>query len=634
MKGAKKLKKQILIWALLLIFVGMSIPGLAERWQTESANKTYETIVSYEEVYHLTGATNLDDALMELKQAGVTTINIKPLTIQRMENQNILSILTPSELYDTMLLFSNQKEDFNIDRKGFYITVPTNDTYKELLQNNIDFELITIENTPFYFLPAEEEESLNVFLGFDSPALANIEKSGFNIILQVENTEDEQINERIVDELLTIKNDHIKGLILTDNEALGYPNMDTVHLFTKQLNDAGYYFYSVEFTSIGKFKKVAEATDYNIVRLHSLNLFQNTTEQNIDRAIRAIKERNIRSIYFHLDDEKPTESFETAVDFVKGVDDRISDHFTSGSPSFFNQMTLPLWTLLASLAAGILFTYLASELLKYKLLRLVAVLLMVGLACAYLLFDKLIFLQAFALIIAIITPIFAVLHFVDRRKMDGNIRTITLQYLQAIGISIIGILILIGVLNGNAFFTGIEQFRGVKLVYVVPLAFVTVYLLWNLVIPTVKKHGFRLLNAEVRYWHLLVFVIVAGAGVYYVLRSGNVGSRFVSAFEINFRVWLEDVLYVRPRTKEFLIGFPAFLLGLFLLDKSKWLGKLLLIGGTIGFLSIVNTFTHFHTPLSISVLRTVYSLTFGYIIGIVLIYIVNFIYNKFKKTAV
>lgn len=626
------MKKQIWIWALLLIFLGASLPGLTERWQTESANKTYEMIIPYEEVSDLTNSTSqLDKALMKLKKAGVTTVSFNPLTLKSMESQNILSIFTEQELYEA-LVFSDEKKNINLDREGYYITVPEKKEYQKMLEEAYDLEKVTFENTPFYFLPDKNDVDLSDFVGYDTSAISKMEKFGFNIILRVENSDHNKVNKRAVNELLAVKDDKISSILFIGKEALGYPNGNAIGSYAKRLHDAGYFFYSIEFTNIAGLKNVATATDYDVVRLHSLNIYSNPNVQNIDRAARAVKERNMKAIFFHIDDKKPKESIQTAVDFVNGVQDKLDDRYHSGVPSSYPQMSLPIWTLLASLAAGILFTYLAAGILKNRLLQFAAAAFMAVLVIAYFLLDRLVFLQIFALIIAVITPIYAVLSASGSRKLDGRIRSISLQYLKAAGISVIGIIIMIGLLNGNKFLNGFEQFRGVKLVYVVPLIFVTVYMCWDLVTAAVKKKGIRVLDVEVRYWHLLVFFLVAAIVGYYVIRSGNSGQ--ASSLELSFRNWLEDVLYVRPRTKEFLIGFPAFLLGLYLSDKSKWLGRIFVIVGTIGFLSIVNTFSHIHIPLAISVLRTVYSLVFGYIIGIVLIVIVNFFWKKLRKKAV
>ncbi len=102
-------------------------------------------------------------------------------------------------------------------------------------------------------------------------------------------------------------------------------------------------------------------------------------------------------------------------------------------------------------------------------------------------------------------------------------------------------------------------------------------------------------------------------GVLYVLRTGNFGLP-VPAWEIKLREGLEQLLLTRPRTKEFLVGgHPALFLALRSQHppaRSWWLPV-----AVVGQVSLINTFTHIHSPLSISLLRTAYGLLFGYCFG-------------------
>jgi len=91
------------------------------------------------------------------------------------------------------------------------------------------------------------------------------------------------------------------------------------------------------------------------------------------------------------------------------------------------------------------------------------------------------------------------------------------------------------------------------------------------------QHGFpqkagikEFFDSPVKIWQVLLGILVLGAGSLLVLRSGNVGSEYVSGYELNLRGLLGGLLGVRPRFKEFLIGYPALILLPFALDR-KWL---------------------------------------------------------------
>jgi hypothetical protein len=73
---------------------------------------------------------------------------------------------------------------------------------------------------------------------------------------------------------------------------------------------------------------------------------------------------------------------------------------------------------------------------------------------------------------------------------------------------------------------------------------------------------------------------------------------------------------VRPRTKEFLIGHPALVVALGLLSagRREWLPLAMLLGA-IGQVSLVNTFCHLHSPLEVSLMRTLWGILIGLLLG-------------------
>ena len=110
----------------------------------------------------------------------------------------------------------------------------------------------------------------------------------------------------------------------------------------------------------------------------------------------------------------------------------------------------------------------------------------------------------FALIIAVIAPTYAV---IKAAKGSTRIVDILFQYVKAVGISIVGIIIVIGLLNGNGFITGFEVFKGVKLVYIIPILGLLLFVVAE--INSLSENGIKatlsntvtLLNKEVKYGH-------------------------------------------------------------------------------------------------------------------------------------
>ena len=89
--------------------------------------------------------------------------------------------------------------------------------------------------------------------------------------------------------------------------------------------------------------------------------------------------------------------------------------------------------------------------------------------------------------------------------------------------------------------------------------------------------------------------------VYYIIRNGK--SSLILPFEYNLRTYLTDIFYVRPRFKEFLMGYPAFTMFLYLSVYKEKSPVFWAVLQTVLFTSILNTFCHAATPYFTSVQR-------------------------------
>ena len=154
-----------------------------------------------------------------------------------------------------------------------------------------------------------------------------------------------------------------------------------------------------------------------------------------------------------------------------------------------------------------------------------------------------------------------------------------------------------------------------KIAHVIPIVAVPFILyIWNAEKPltTVKQ----LLDKALDYKWAVLFAIVAVAGFIYISRTGNTTTE-LSTGEAAMRNFLNDIMGVRPRSKEFLIGYPLTLL-LFWLGASRrnWI---LTIPAIIGQVSLVNTYAHIHTALLISLHRSFNGLVLGLAMGLLLL---------------
>jgi hypothetical protein len=607
------MKRISLLWGLLLVLIAASTWSVFQRGETELSNNKFEMIVPYDDIAELENndisqTITVEKALNDLKEAGLDAVSIEPDTLSSLEDRDVLNILSKEKLSD-LLYFTDTPVDLPAE-EGIYFTKPTDESYDKVIRETFDPEVLTIQNKTLYFIQGPEMEIEEIPFGFNQAIIKQIKDSGLNVVLRVLNA-DPELNRQQINELVSLKDEQINTILFSGQEVIGYQRNNPHYLseYTDKLQKAGYNFYNIEFAGQDGMQTLARTSEYSIIRLHSLNLNNGKTlDENIDRAIRAVKERNMRALFFRLPSEDSQTSLNDTVKLIRNVETHMPAIYESGKASPFSTIQIPFWVTLGLLISSVIFVYLAVTHLLSSKLAFAASGLTAILGFGYIITNKLLILQLLALGIAVITPIFAAIpnqhYLLEKKSVIG-------QYLKAVGISIIGILLVIGLLNGNEFLTGIEVFRGVKLVYVLPILYMTFYAFWG----QIRK----VLMTKVVYWHTLVIFMAGGIVLYYIIRSGNTAP--VSAFELMLRQKLENLLYARPRTKEFLIGFPFYVLAIYLMIKKEKWAKFLLIPGVIGFLSIMNTFTHLHIPLYISVLRTFYGIVLGFLIGYAFIYL-------------
>ena len=198
---------------------------------------------------------------------------------------------------------------------------------------------------------------------------------------------------------------------------------------------------------------------------------------------------------------------------------------------------------------------------------------------------------------------------------------------RATGLSLAGGIVVAALLNSWNYQTKAADFAGTKAASVLPVALVFLLLLGEFWPGSNLKHNWRRVLRRSRLVGkrafplrdviiLLTAMLVIGV---WLARSGNDSGVAVSTWEWKFRALLETLFVARPRTKEFLLCHPALILGaLCLLARRRRLAYPLLLLGTIGQISIVNSFAQANNPLYIPFWRTVLSLGLGAAFGALL----------------
>lgn len=231
-------------------------------------------------------------------------------------------------------------------------------------------------------------------------------------------------------------------------------------------------------------------------------------------------------------------------------------------------------------------------------------------------------------------------------RLKENLSTLQLVWISAFALLVTGVIsmtgaaYLSGALSDVSYFLEFEIFRGIKITFVLPLILVGVAFLQRFnVVDEVRKNVpatqqiKELLNKSISVKIFLLMLIVFGAFVVLIARSGHTSGMPVSGLEIKIRALLEQIFYARPRSKEIFFGHPAFMLAIvaFLKKFPKMICFALVMSATIGQSSMVETFAHMRTPIFMSFMRGIDGLIPGAIIGAVLIVILQFFSQRLTK---
>jgi Family of unknown function (DUF5693) len=418
------------------------------------------------------------------------------------------------------------------------------------------------------------------------------------------------------------------------NQVLGYPDhlQDTADAFELH----GFNFGSIETYDPSQVQKgndtLARLIPGRTVRVQAIaktELDKLKLDEVVQRYVLGVRERNVRVVYLrpwpHQDGTLSIEA--TNVEMVKQIADELrTDGFRLGRAT-----PIPLYrgnnrvlVGLAALAVPSLFVLLLDVFGWYRRRWAVAAYaLTIALYAAGLLAHHDAFARsAIALAGALLFATAALLVLIPawNEQPAAGLSTQFIRSLgwtlAATGVALLGALVVVGVLSTPLTMEEIERFRGVRLVLALPpLIALMLYLFDRRFGSGVTRPGDVFLS-PVRTYQLLVGIAIVGLGALMIARSGNESDISPSQFELALRHALTHVLSVRPRFKEFLIGFPCLMLLPALLPAHRRLiGWLLALGIGVGVGDIIDTFSHLHTPLEVSILRIVNGLVIGAVVG-------------------
>lgn len=633
--------KKGLIIALILIAVFASFFSLYQRFQVEEKNNNVDLVYDIKQFQEL----NKEEEKLSfstLKEQGVSGIAIYEDTLQELYRSKDLEIIRGKELIKRKMIseIKDIYERFPYDSDSAFLIFEgesliqrvetTVDNWEKLLNIEIKAENFA-DNKLLMFFPEWGTEYLSLSLGFDNQLITEIEKSGLKVIPRVINNEN------------SIEWDDKNDQLLLDNISADYTIFagDTISGYDQNLAETAEILKNndIKFAMIEAFiakqkgaENLGHLLEYDLLRVHSIEqaeMEKYNLEKVVDRYLRAVRERDVRVLYLKpfMETKDDLEITELNKNFLNKLTVGLeNDGFTAGnaqSYDFFSNSRLMLY--LIGLGIAVVGILLLEKLIGFEfntLFYLLLFLVIISIS-GFIYLDKIMFLRKLlALGSSVIFPAFAIItQFIDKNE----------SYLKAFGktilISLTGALLLAASLSHISFLAGIDKFRGVKVAFLLPLVFVLwYYLRKEFLSKNSIKENYELLKDFLDYKIKIKDVLIVGflgvAAIIYLARSGNYSFIPVLDIESWFRESLEDILYVRPRFKSFLIGHPILLLGLYFKDKIKSFMIMIpvLVFATIGQITVINTFAHIHIPLKISLIRSFHGVWLGILMGMILIY--------------
>ena len=634
----KKQIKIILYIMLAISLVSSILTGFA-RINVENNYKKVQIAIRYNDVLNIAAQMQKtpEDVFKEFKDLGVTTLfarenTVLPATRGELSNYKEQGEAIVIEGYLLQAILRNQgdiKPQFN------YIVTSNKQVADTIYQNlsvkNITAKAFTLGDTTFIEIADFSNILAGIGVGFNAEDLKIAADLGYVISPQIKSWTEP--SDESIDYLI--------------KELKGIPNLGTVYFadadipgaqseqFTKFIseNQLGYVeFFSNKqkgFNVLAK-KSSTLGKDFKVVRLHTVTdeeAKKYSPQEILDRYSLALKERNLRVFLFKMNNtmhiKKDVADLKANIQAFKNEAEQKGYQITGEKANYNLKMGQYIPSVMAGLGAIIIFVLLLDWIGFAKLGYILGTIGLVGYA-GLLKLSPNIGLKLMALFGAIVFPTSAILLVLDKEPRD--IKQTIGAFLKICCIAFGGAITIIGTLSRTSFGLGIDVFAGVKFAHILPILLVIGMMLY-------KEHGLyredikKLLTSKVTYLTMGIIGIVAVLLLIYTMRTGNNGG--VSDLELQFRQLLDNILGVRPRTKEFLIGYPILVMILSFGYKERYLP--LLIFGAIGPISLVNTYAHIHTPIVVSLMRSSYGIIIGLIIGLIAIQIIKVASKVMKK---
>lgn len=628
--------------ALSIIVALASLAGLYalhKRDQVEALNRRVELTLDYTELRSLAQMTRrpVPALLRQFKDAGVTSVAITEDTLAGLEaagmvRAEVASGGTTVKVSSEQLLHRLQVE---LAARGL---AAANDQ-----PASTPFTRFVCPERPHegFRVPADYAVLRTLGVGLDPAVVRMVRLSGMGVVARIGNFPGvSPVTAAAV--LARVKDAGARVVVFQGTDVLGYRGM------FQEVADAfrvsGLHYGQIEFGKQRGDDRLSIALRGDYIRVHSIGdmeMGQLDESEIIERFVRAARERNIRLCYIRLPYTAGDGVIGRNIELIERIERGIArgNEMSFGEAHPFANTRVPpalFWLLGAGAGAGAMLAFLRVIPLggsRALAASVAAIAVCAAVAGAGGETGR----KLAALLAGIAFPALACLRrdilAIDAAKARASEARGPLQAVRisigtlvaASAVTALGIVMVGGLLATRPFMVKANQFMGIKAQHAIPVLLIALAAISGLPRPgavwanewaRMKERTAAFFNEAPRVGTMLLTLVALAALALAVARTGNDAGVGVSTFELKFRALLDRVLPVRPRTKEFLVGHPAWVLAMALWyrGRRKWALPLFVVGA-VGQVSILNTFCHIHTPLHLSIIRDITGLVLGAGVG-------------------
>ena len=665
------------------------------RHAIEQRNNSVEMAMEYKDLRKLAALEGVPEevVLKKFQEAGINSLMVFDTSLERLGKIGAIKLVTGKELRQAKVLgndtgvFANVKD---VKENAVYIAEGNDATAFEEAWEDLRVRYgaerarMISSNPPIIealgstdLLPInavrEPVGILQAPLGLSSSEMRKVASLGFNVIVRPQNFVN--VTEEKIDSIfnrIAKSGVEVNAYMPAGAEVVGYPNK--IDYMAKKLADRKLimqeHYTQLQFAKVEGLVPLAEALNYKAVRTYVIDSLEQkkiSVGEGLRRWALTDEERNVRVNYIrpYFLSQNGQGLLTMNLQYVKDITANVKARgFKIGEAGLFeaeasiikNGYTGPYFPNkiafviigAAVLAGAVIYLAQLVELTNSKQVILWGV--MTAVMAAIILVGRgLVMRQALAFGAAVFFPVLSmnvILDIWDKTKTSSVsalkvIFNSTWQLALAVLMSLVGGMYLAAILADSRFLLEIDIYRGVKLTFIMPLVLMTILYVKRYDMLGVMGAGVKvavsrvndLLNKPITFKHIALLGVLGIILLYFVARSGHSAGVPVAAIEVKMRLFLEQLMYARPRQKEFMIGHPAFFLAAYAAyyNAPRLMQYALTCGAVIGQASLVQTFCHMRTPVFMSTVRAIDGYAMGAVIGIMLVTVVAITMPQFMK---